>query len=868
MTQTEIISKIKDMKTAGNLAELLDLIKQKEFVSVRYDITENMLRHFSSDKLAPKRFRTFHIRKKSGGRREIKAPCRQLDKILTCVNILLKAVYEPSDAAMGFTAGRSVIQNAQVHVGHNYVLNLDLKDFFTSIPQARVWKRLQLPPFNFPVEIANILAGLCCTFDEDVKTNVLPQGSPASPLLTNAICDKLDRRLKGVAKRFGLHYSRYADDITFSSMHNVYQEGSEFRTEVERIISDQGFTLNPAKTRLLKKGRRQEVTGLTVNAFANVPRKYISDLRWIINLWEKEGYAKAYARFYLSYKSDKNNSRKGEPILENVIGGKLNYLRMVRGENNAAYRKLQARYSALQSLRYAGAKKGDGDTILYVLPYSVPEFEELFGTKISLEISREGKVVGVCELGNYRLYISISRSTQGELCPDLSLKTKGDVIESELLDMCHVTLCRKKGKNFWLLTLFEPTRSHLLSIQDLKVSPDDLLDYWEENGVEATAEKFRLFIQSDKRDNTIKNWEQFIGSGSLSTGKGFVKSGQQQLLGFFLKNKTLSASQRNKFMELLDTIHYVSTNSNKHSENIVGPIEQNAKYNVKFNEMRIAHDPATTARFLSLLTNPNGLKFLIHDFDPEINITIQDMISNALEILVSYRLLSINHSLLNLISGFVNGPKWIDYKNNSHKFHLNSETIKLWEDMYPQIHPSISNKFCHEFQKFRNTLWISKPQLLKILNYIVNKNKFLHELKIETVKLDKADFYTNVFVLVKYILNSVLRDISRRDNNARVKVCYERSAWNEYRLCSIRVTHLGSVADSLFVVKERIRNKGGAMFNLMSSCKGYCDWTIEAKFEDGAKRWRILNYRNLPEFENLDENQVEGFSHIFTFYKK
>lgn len=488
------------MKTAGNLAELLDLIKQEEFVSVRYEITENMLRHFSSDKLAPKRFRTFHIRKKSGGRREIKAPCRQLDVILTCVNILLKTVYEPSDAAMGFTAGRSVIHNAQVHVGHNYVLNLDLKDFFPSIPQARVWKRLQLPPFNFPVEIANILAGLCCTFDDDVKTNVLPQGSPASPLLTNAICDKLDRRLKGVAKRFGLHYSRYADDITFSSMHNVYHEGGEFRTEVERIISDQGFTLNPAKTRLLKTGRRQEVTGLTVNAFANVPRKYISDLRWIINLWEKEGYAKAYARFYLSYKSDKNNSRKGEPILENVIGGKLNYLRMVRGENNAAYRKLQVRYSALQSLRYAGAKKGDSNSILYVLPYSVPEFEELFGTKISLEISRDGKVVGVCNPGNYRLYIPVSRSTQIELCPELSRLAKGDIVESDLLNACHMTLCRKQGKNFWLLTLFEPKRSHLLSIQDIKISPDDLLDYWEKNGFETTAEEFQLFIQYGRRN--------------------------------------------------------------------------------------------------------------------------------------------------------------------------------------------------------------------------------------------------------------------------------------------------------------------------------------------------------------------------------
>lgn len=542
------------MKTAGNLAELLDLIKQEEFVSVRYEITENMLRHFSSDKLAPKRFRTFHIRKKSGGRREIKAPCRQLDVILTCVNILLKTVYEPSDAAMGFTAGRSVIHNAQVHVGHNYVLNLDLKDFFPSIPQARVWKRLQLPPFNFPVEIANILAGLCCTFDDDVKTNVLPQGSPASPLLTNAICDKLDRRLKGVAKRFGLHYSRYADDITFSSMHNVYHEGGEFRTEVERIISDQGFTLNPAKTRLLKTGRRQEVTGLTVNAFANVPRKYISDLRWIINLWEKEGYAKAYARFYLSYKSDKNNSRKGEPILENVIGGKLNYLRMVRGENNAAYRKLQVRYSALQSLRYAGAKKGDSNSILYVLPYSVPEFEELFGTKISLEISRDGKVVGVCNPGNYRLYIPVSRSTQIELCPELSRLAKGDIVESDLLNACHMTLCRKQGKNFWLLTLFEPKRSHLLSIQDIKISPDDLLDYWEKNGFETTAEEFQLFIQYGRRNETLIDWNPLLETEMTVIDRGNVKDHQRLLLEYFLKNKNLSSSQRYRFINLLKVI--------------------------------------------------------------------------------------------------------------------------------------------------------------------------------------------------------------------------------------------------------------------------------------------------------------------------
>lgn len=107
--RTEMLKQYEPMKTIGNLADVLDKIKQELFGSVRYSISENMLKHFSSDKIAPKRFRMFHIRKKSGGLREIKAPCRQLDVILTCVNELLKSIYSPSDAAMGFTSGKSVI---------------------------------------------------------------------------------------------------------------------------------------------------------------------------------------------------------------------------------------------------------------------------------------------------------------------------------------------------------------------------------------------------------------------------------------------------------------------------------------------------------------------------------------------------------------------------------------------------------------------------------------------------------------------------------------------------------------------------------------------------------------------------------------
>lgn len=102
------------------------------------------------------------ISKKSGGTRVITAPRnRSFMMMLQAVNEILKALYSPSDYAMGFTEGRSVVTNANTHKGQNYVFNIDLKDFFPSVEQFRVWKRLQLKPFNFPKQIANIVAGLC-----------------------------------------------------------------------------------------------------------------------------------------------------------------------------------------------------------------------------------------------------------------------------------------------------------------------------------------------------------------------------------------------------------------------------------------------------------------------------------------------------------------------------------------------------------------------------------------------------------------------------------------------------------------------------------------------------------------------------------
>lgn len=246
------------------------------------------------------RYLKFTIPKANGEKREINAPVKGLMAIQKCLNLIFQCVYHPHKNTYGFVQNRSIVDNARIHSGSNYVYNIDLKDFFSSIDQARIWKCLQLSPFNLygkdRLQLANLIAVLCCTELEverkdadgnwkQVKRNVLPQGAPTSPILTNVVCRRLDLLLTGVAKRFGLRYTRYADDITFSSMHNVYQDGSDFIRELHRIIEDQGFAVKTDKTRLQKQGYRQEVTGLIVNQNVNTAKKYVKELRMWLYYW-------------------------------------------------------------------------------------------------------------------------------------------------------------------------------------------------------------------------------------------------------------------------------------------------------------------------------------------------------------------------------------------------------------------------------------------------------------------------------------------------------------------------------------------------------------------------------------------------------
>lgn len=388
MKREQIVKAAGEITNKEDLLALLNKIKQDEMIATGFGdeffpFTLKHINYYCNPNNTFHRYRQFKIKKKNGGERIITAPRNKSFKlILSYINEILKSMYTPSAYAMGFAEGRSIADNAQKHTGMNYVFNLDLKDFFPSIEQPRVWKRLQLSPFNFPIPVANIIAGMCCMKEviqsEDgnqVVRYVLPQGAPTSPIITNMISDNLDRRLAGVAKRFGLNYTRYADDITFSSMHNVYQENGEFRKEVWRIIRQQGFVINENKTRLQKKGSRQEVTGIIVSDKINVTRNYTRDIRNILYIWEKYGYNVAFAKFFPKYKAEKGHVKKGNPDLINVIDGKLQYLKMIKGENDSVWQHLHSRFQVLANDARSIERATDFG-IIYMETTSVLDFEK------------------------------------------------------------------------------------------------------------------------------------------------------------------------------------------------------------------------------------------------------------------------------------------------------------------------------------------------------------------------------------------------------------------------------------------------------------------------------------------------------------
>jgi retron-type reverse transcriptase len=242
----------------------------------------------------------FYIPKKSGGQRLISAPKKNLKKVQKWIleNILYKI--QNQDVVHGFVPKHSIKTNALPHLQKEVVINIDLKDFFPSISYKRVKGLFQ--KLGYSEQIATIFTLLCTHFEVD-KVNVdgvayyvqkterfLPQGSPASPAITNLIAHTLDLRLQGLAKKYDFTYTRYADDLTFSS--NTINEKSikTLMSFVQSIVNEEDFTIHPDKTHIMRRGSQKKVTGVVVNEKLNVDRAILHKFRALLHQIEKTGW--------------------------------------------------------------------------------------------------------------------------------------------------------------------------------------------------------------------------------------------------------------------------------------------------------------------------------------------------------------------------------------------------------------------------------------------------------------------------------------------------------------------------------------------------------------------------------------------------
>ena len=274
------MSALESLKFATSLEDLAALLgfKPKGLSYILYKIP------------AANRYHTFKIKKKGGGEREIKAPISHLKEVQQRLSKLLYACraeieQDRKPVSHGFRRGYSIVTNARPHKCRRYVLNIDLEDFFPTFNFGRVRGFfLKDHAFGLQPKIATIIAQIAC------DGAALPQGSPCSPIISDLVGQILDMRLVRFAKEHRVTYTRYADDITFSTNQKNFPSALATQDPEElskwllgepliEKIEGAGFTINDAKTRMHCRGSRQLVTGLTVNAKVNIRSEYYRKAR-------------------------------------------------------------------------------------------------------------------------------------------------------------------------------------------------------------------------------------------------------------------------------------------------------------------------------------------------------------------------------------------------------------------------------------------------------------------------------------------------------------------------------------------------------------------------------------------------------------
>jgi len=283
----------------------------------------------------------FSIYKGPNKVRLISAPESRLKQLQRKLAATLDELSEPRKPVHRFDKQRSVKTNALCHLRRRFVVNVDLQDLFPTITQNRI--EGMLLSLGLERRVAEIIARICC------NDGHLPQGSPSSPVLSNMICFRLDKNLMSIAKGTRCIYTRYADDITFSSHQpptglfaaSVPSSGQFlpelFRQNVLDAFQQNGFVINTKKTHYADRYSRRIVTGLKVNELVNVDRRYVRNIRATLKSIELLGIVGAEHKFH--------DRHAGTCRLVNHLRGKISFLTHIKASSDPVVRSIVVRFN-------------------------------------------------------------------------------------------------------------------------------------------------------------------------------------------------------------------------------------------------------------------------------------------------------------------------------------------------------------------------------------------------------------------------------------------------------------------------------------------------------------------------------------------
>lgn len=325
------------LATPADLAQWLELSHRQldwfaDPLGLQGNVPEGPLHHY---------FYHWHD-KKEGWPRLIESPKSRLKNIQKQILRTILDQVPVHSAAHGFCKGKSCLSFARPHADQVMVIRMDLKDFFPSIHPPRIHAIFRT--LGYPWATARLLTGLCTHTTNDLFDTLpadrrppweirkkfrqphLPQGAPTSPSLANLCAYRLDCRLSGLADSLGLNYTRYADDLAFSSNLRPAIRANRLQIVVGAIAQEEGFTLNMRKTRIMEKGTRQQLTGLVVNQGPNIPRKEYDRLKAILYNCKRYG--------------PETQNRYGHKNFKTYLTGKIAWVHSVNPDRGEYLRNL------------------------------------------------------------------------------------------------------------------------------------------------------------------------------------------------------------------------------------------------------------------------------------------------------------------------------------------------------------------------------------------------------------------------------------------------------------------------------------------------------------------------------------------------